>query len=71
MQHNVNLNGLPLDLISTSVLDWGTDISGYVPQPPDIVLAADCVYYEPSFPLLIDTVCFDFRISKYSQNKLH
>ena len=27
-----------------------------IPKPPDIVLAADCVYFEPSFPLLISTM---------------
>lgn len=24
--------------------------------PPDIILAADCVYFEPAFPLLISTL---------------
>lgn len=25
--------------------------------PPDIILAADCVYFEPAFPLLVQTLC--------------
>ena len=26
------------------------------PSHPDIILAADCVYFEPAFPLLLDTL---------------
>lgn len=25
-------------------------------RPPDIILAADCCYFEPAFPLLLDTL---------------
>jgi hypothetical protein len=27
-----------------------------VPSKPDVILAADCVYFEPAFPLLITTL---------------
>ncbi|KAF7978323.1 hypothetical protein HWV62_941 [Athelia sp. TMB] len=39
---------------------WITDqLGGIIPErilPVDIVLAADCVYYEPAFPLLVQTL---------------
>lgn len=28
-----------------------------LPSEPDIILAADCVYFEPAFPLLVETLC--------------
>lgn len=33
----------------------GSPIPGDIP-PPDIILAADCVYFEPAFPLLVQTL---------------
>jgi len=33
----------------------GTAIPASIPQP-DVVCAADCVYFEPAFPLLVKTL---------------
>lgn len=65
MQRNIQLNNLPAELVQASILDWGTPTAGTA--QPDIVLAADCVYFEPAFPLLLttmnnvigpDTICY-------------
>ena len=55
MKENVHLN-LMDKLIETSVYNWGEPIPEGLPNKPDIVLAADCVYFEPSFPLLYQTL---------------
>lgn len=34
----------------------GVPLPSSLPMP-DLVLAADCVYYEPAFPLLVQTLC--------------
>lgn len=34
----------------------GGPIPGNLPSQPDIILAADCVYFEPAFPLLVQTL---------------
>ncbi|KAH0587201.1 hypothetical protein J132_11186 [Termitomyces sp. J132] len=55
MHRNVQLN----DLNSTVVvaeLNWGTPLPPSLPTP-DLILAADCVYFEPAFPLLVQTLC--------------
>lgn len=66
MQRNIALNQLH-DRVKATVYDWGNERPHGIPHHPDIVLAADCVYFEPSFPLLQqtlqdligpDTVCF-------------
>jgi len=59
MRKNITLNNLD-DRVTAEVYDWG------IPPPqsivrnendhPDIVLAADCVYFEPAFPLLLHTL---------------
>jgi hypothetical protein len=43
-------------LMVASVYDWGEAVPECVPSNLDIVLAADCVYFEPSFPLLHQTL---------------
>ncbi|KAI5291749.1 hypothetical protein KEM52_000078 [Ascosphaera acerosa] len=71
MQENIAQNGLG-DRVCARVLDWGepiprredatpdsddfADDHGDVPAHPDIILAADCVYFEPAFPLLLATL---------------
>ncbi|KAL4783247.1 putative methyltransferase-domain-containing protein [Aspergillus varians] len=55
MEANVALNNLS-NIVNTAVLDWGTCASDNIPQHPDVILAADCVYFEPAFPLLISTL---------------
>lgn len=38
--------------------DWAaSDIPSMLPQSPVLILAADCVYFEPAFPLLVATLC--------------
>lgn len=67
MQRNIALNSLE-DKVTAEVLDWGTPIpppsdkesssliSMVEERYPDIILAADCVYFEPAFPLLLRTM---------------
>ncbi|KAK6524293.1 hypothetical protein TWF694_005946 [Orbilia ellipsospora] len=57
MQENVTFNGLQ-DKIKCGLLDWADPLPDFVTEKPvDIVLAADCVYFEPAFPLLEKTLC--------------
>lgn len=55
MQRNVALNNLS-SKVTPSIYDWGTPPPSTIPQHPDIILAADCVYFEPAFPLLQQTL---------------
>ncbi|KKZ60389.1 hypothetical protein EMCG_04872 [[Emmonsia] crescens] len=55
MQSNVQFNGLS-DIVHPAVLDWGSALPETVPSKPAIILAADCVYFEPAFPLLLSTL---------------
>ncbi|KIX92214.1 uncharacterized protein Z520_12095 [Fonsecaea multimorphosa CBS 102226] len=60
MRKNIALNKLE-DKVVAEVYDWGTAppptiLSPGTQQHPDIVLAADCVYFEPAFPLLLQTL---------------
>jgi protein N-lysine methyltransferase METTL21A len=58
MEKNISLNGLE-SCASALVYDWGSKPVPQFPTPsghPDIVLAADCVYFEPAFPLLLQTL---------------
>ncbi|KAJ5149326.1 hypothetical protein N7448_000904 [Penicillium atrosanguineum] len=45
MEDNIQLNQLNL-----------APIPDHLPSNPDVILAADCVYFEPAFPLLIMTL---------------
>ncbi|KAI9369984.1 putative methyltransferase-domain-containing protein [Aspergillus egyptiacus] len=55
MQTNISLNDLS-STVNAAVLDWGAPIPHFIPKHPDIILAADCVYFEPAFPLLMSTL---------------
>ncbi|KAL4963179.1 putative methyltransferase-domain-containing protein [Aspergillus stella-maris] len=55
MNANISLNNLTTK-VSAAVLDWGTPVPDDIPRRPDVILAADCVYFEPAFPLLITTL---------------
>lgn len=55
MRQNIVLNNLNNKVVA-EVLDWGNPISSTLPKLPDIILAADCVYFEPAFPLLQATL---------------
>jgi hypothetical protein len=55
MKRNVSLNNLK-DRVTASIYDWGTPTPSHLPAQPDIILAAECVYFEPAFPLLQETL---------------
>ncbi|KAK5110714.1 hypothetical protein LTR62_005591 [Meristemomyces frigidus] len=55
MQRNIVLNGLA-SAVHAAVYDWGEAQPVDVPAFPDVILAADCVYFEPAFPLLQATL---------------
>ncbi|KIV88257.1 hypothetical protein PV10_07955 [Exophiala mesophila] len=58
MEKNILLNNLQ-DKVQAMVYDWGTPPPAELvaaAQWPDVVLAADCVYFEPAFPLLLHTL---------------
>ncbi|KAG8846671.1 hypothetical protein FRC20_002927 [Serendipita sp. 405] len=53
MNQNVALNKLS-DVVVPLELDWGKELPKL--ERVDMILAADCVYFEPSFPLLVETL---------------
>lgn len=55
MQRNIALNPSTESSVKASILDWGTQDDAEV-VPPDVILAAECVYFEPAFPLLLETL---------------
>ena len=55
MKRNITLNDLE-SRVTASIYDWGTATPSQLPAHPDIILAADCVYFEPAFPLLQQTL---------------
>lgn len=55
MKTNIGLNDLS-GRVSASIYDWGQPTPSHLPQYPDVILAADCVYFEPAFPLLQQTL---------------
>lgn len=55
MSRNVLLNKMS-DNVHVMELNWGDPLPAGLPNF-DIILAADCVYFEPAFPLLVDTLC--------------
>ena len=61
MKKNIELNNAG-STVKACVMDWGNPLSAStgpdnesIPKP-DLILAADCVYFEPSFPLLEQTL---------------
>lgn len=55
MRTNIALNSLE-PTVEAAIYDWGEPPPPNIPQHPDIVLAAECVYFEPAFPLLQQTL---------------
>lgn len=65
MHTNIALNDLSHKSLAL-IYDWGTPVPQEVlrafkvkeptQQYPDVILAADCVYFEPAFPLLLQTL---------------
>lgn len=78
MRQNIAQNDLEAR-VAAHVYNWGEGRPLDVPEHPDIILAADCVYFEPAFPLLqqtlqdligSDTVCY-FCFKKRRRADLH
>ncbi|ORY35866.1 putative methyltransferase-domain-containing protein [Naematelia encephala] len=58
MRSNAEINIPGSSNVHVSELNWGEDIPENVPaKEATLVLAADCVYFEPAFPLLVHTLC--------------
>ncbi len=55
MKKNIGLNDLS-GRVEATIYDWGQPTPVNLPQYPDVILAADCVYFEPAFPLLQHTL---------------
>jgi len=55
MQDNIHINDLS-STVSAAVYDWGSPPPPEMPAKVEVVLAADCVYFEPEFPLLLETL---------------
>ncbi|CAG8056555.1 unnamed protein product [Penicillium salamii] len=55
MKDNIRLNNLDPNA-TAAILNWGEPIPSQIPSKPDVIIAADCVYFEPAFPLLITTL---------------
>ncbi|KAF8165063.1 putative methyltransferase-domain-containing protein [Crassisporium funariophilum] len=54
MHRNVSLNRLE-SRVTVAELNWGCPLPTSIKRP-DLILAADCVYFEPAFPLLVQTL---------------
>jgi len=56
MHKNIMLNGLE-SRVKELVLNWGDSLpEEVITEKPNLILAADCVYFEPAFPLLLTTL---------------
>ncbi|KAI0028306.1 putative methyltransferase-domain-containing protein [Vararia minispora EC-137] len=56
MHRNSELNAPLAPSVRVAELNWGEPIPPDLPPTFDLVLAADCVYFEPAFPLLVQTL---------------
>ncbi|OQO02796.1 hypothetical protein B0A48_11079 [Cryoendolithus antarcticus] len=56
MKRNITLNPSLITPVIPSIYDWGSPVPSTLATHPDILLAADCVYFEPAFPLLLQTL---------------
>ncbi|KAF9008792.1 putative methyltransferase-domain-containing protein [Cyathus striatus] len=54
MCNNVDINNLS-SRVAVVELNWGEPAHDEIPRP-HMILAADCVYFEPAFPLLVQTL---------------
>ncbi|KAI6784217.1 putative protein N-methyltransferase [Emericellopsis cladophorae] len=56
IRHNIQLNSLKSRALSLE-LNWGDPLPQVVlDQKPNVIIAAECVYFEPAFPLLLQTL---------------
>nr|OQO17385.1 hypothetical protein B0A51_16947 [Rachicladosporium sp. CCFEE 5018]OQO21601.1 hypothetical protein B0A51_13157 [Rachicladosporium sp. CCFEE 5018] len=56
MRRNITLNPSLTTPVIPSIYDWGSPVPSSLPAHSDILLAADCVYFEPAFPLLLQSL---------------
>ncbi|ESZ90266.1 hypothetical protein SBOR_9357 [Sclerotinia borealis F-4128] len=64
MKSNISLNEIE-SKVEPLILNWGEPLPDLVVKnKPDIILAADCVYFEPAFPLLLHTLEELLNLSK-------
>lgn len=59
LTYNITLNFPSKSLSSATqpaLFPWGESIPPSIPKHPDVIVAADCVYFEPSFGPLVDTI---------------
>ncbi|OAA51387.1 hypothetical protein BBO_01334 [Beauveria brongniartii RCEF 3172] len=56
MKHNIALNQVG-NKATASILNWGEPLpQDVVDYKPDVILAGECVYFEPAFSLLMQTL---------------
>ncbi|KAJ3472738.1 hypothetical protein NLG97_g10753 [Lecanicillium saksenae] len=56
MKHNIALNNVD-NKATASILNWGEPLpQEVVDYKPNVILAGECVYFEPAFPLLMQTL---------------
>ncbi|KAF4124319.1 protein N-lysine methyltransferase METTL21A [Geosmithia morbida] len=56
MEHNIRLNDVE-HRAEALILNWGEALPEQVVQVrPNVIIAAECVYFEPAFPLLLQTL---------------
>ncbi|KAJ4395944.1 Protein-lysine N-methyltransferase efm6 [Gnomoniopsis smithogilvyi] len=56
MERNISLNEMQ-GRVKPMILNWGEALPAEIMQfKPDTILAAECVYFEPAFPLLLQTL---------------
>ncbi|KAH7325901.1 putative methyltransferase-domain-containing protein [Stachybotrys elegans] len=64
MKHNIVLNELQ-DRVEALILNWGEPLPEVVvEQKPNVIIAAECVYFEPAFPLLMQTLRDLFELNQ-------
>lgn len=59
LHQNVSLNKANISdttLVKPTRLAWGEKIPDAIPRCINVLLAADCCYFEPSFPLLVKSM---------------
>lgn len=56
MQRNLALNAHLKDRCIIAELIWGEELKVHLPNRPDVLLLADCVYLEVAFQPLVDTM---------------
>lgn len=64
MDTNIRLNKIE-GRAKALILNWGEGLpEEVVSQKPNVILAAECVYFEPAFPLLIQTLRGLFAVNE-------